>query len=382
VGYETDVSTRLLRFDCAICGRPLRRPESLERGWGPICDKKHMGGAGSERVWEQMHRDFDVKEATAALQDAPTVKPTRWIEPVINPRSGVPEIERLFKRGEELPNGEKAKGGEILTKAEPLRVPGLKGYWKKIGGPIKSGAWRTDPEVRRLMVSRGIWYASRAVTFGYEEHVVSAQKVDPRWSVVAAVQRFARAVGLPSVADRMTEFYGAKVLKVFKAETFKKTKKGEPLQRREVFVKSAIVVETVDPSHEHSRGRAGPGMLRIHTPYSEEWNRLVGENRDVFVGYEKDIIRERRSHEMGDPAYFWRYFRHDDLLKVINLVQAAFGERPGIMRKMMTRAERDRFESERRGKTMVVDLYTQTARWFDAATAAALVHSPRYEVIS
>ena len=150
MGYETDVSTQLLRVECALCGTPVRRPESLERGWGAECDKK-MGGAGSARVWAQMEHDFDLREATEALMDAPTLKPTRWMEAVINPRTGAPEIERVFKKDDELPDGSRAQGGEVLTKAEPLNVPGLKAYWKKIGGPIKNGTWRTDPEVRRAV---------------------------------------------------------------------------------------------------------------------------------------------------------------------------------------------------------------------------------------
>ena len=381
MGYETDVATRLLRFGCALCGRALRTPESLERGWGPICDRKYMGGAGSARVWAQMEEDFNLTEAAAALEEAPTIQPTRWLEAVINPRSGKPEIERVFKKGDELPDGEKAQGGEILTRSEPLRVGSLKDYWKKIGGTPSRGAWRKDVNLRRVMVSRGIWYASRAVTFGYEEHVVTAQKVDPRWSVVAAVQRFARAVGLPGVADRMTEFYGGKVIRVFKEETFKKTKKGEPTERREVFVKTKIVVEHVHPDHV-VRGRAvGPATLRIHTPYNDQWSNIISANRDVFFAYEKDVLRAARGHELSDPAYHWRYFRAEDLRKVVNFIQEAYGERPAVMRQMLTRAERDAFERERDDKVMIVDLQTQTPRWFDRATADRLTQSPRYKVV-
>jgi hypothetical protein len=381
VGYETDVSTQLLRFDCAICGRPLRDPASLERGWGPVCDKKHMGGSGSKRVWEAMVHDLDLREAAAALADAPTIVPTRWVEPVINPRSGKPEIERVFKAKEELPDGTKARGGEILTRAEPLRVPSLRDYWKKIGGSPERGAWREDVEIRRTMVSRGIWYASRAVTFGYAEHVVTAEKVDPRWAVVASVQRFARAVGMPGVADRMTEFYGAKVMMIFREKVFKKTKKGDPPERREVFVKTEVVVERVHPDHPIRGRAAGPGMMRIHTPFNDQWNRLASSNRDVFVAIEKDVLRDARPHEASAPYYFWRYFRATNLRKVVNLVQEAYGERQAILRDMLSPAERDTFENQRRGKVLVADLQTQTARWFDPATAERLTAAVRYQVV-
>lgn len=39
--YESEAGTVLLATNCLICGRPLRDPESLERGVGPYCAKKH-----------------------------------------------------------------------------------------------------------------------------------------------------------------------------------------------------------------------------------------------------------------------------------------------------------------------------------------------------
>jgi len=36
-GYENAPSTKLLATHCVICGRPLRDPESVERGMGPEC---------------------------------------------------------------------------------------------------------------------------------------------------------------------------------------------------------------------------------------------------------------------------------------------------------------------------------------------------------
>jgi hypothetical protein len=39
-GYEGEGGTRMLATQCLICGRPLRDPESLERGVGPYCAQR------------------------------------------------------------------------------------------------------------------------------------------------------------------------------------------------------------------------------------------------------------------------------------------------------------------------------------------------------
>ena len=40
-GYEGEAGTLMLAKSCLICGRPLRDPESIERGVGPYCAEKH-----------------------------------------------------------------------------------------------------------------------------------------------------------------------------------------------------------------------------------------------------------------------------------------------------------------------------------------------------
>jgi SWI/SNF-related matrix-associated actin-dependent regulator 1 of chromatin subfamily A len=39
--YEGEGGTAMLATNCLICGRPLRDPDSLERGVGPVCAQKH-----------------------------------------------------------------------------------------------------------------------------------------------------------------------------------------------------------------------------------------------------------------------------------------------------------------------------------------------------
>lgn len=367
MGYETDVSTQLLRFPCSICGRPLRDPQSLERGWGPVCDQKYLGGAGSNRVMLRMEDLFDPEEAAAAIREAPNLKPDSWVEPIPN------SIARVYKRGEELPDdGGKAQGGEIEVATRPLKVPGLRDYWESKGGKADDpkAVWRHDIETRRLMVSNGIWYASRAVTFGYREDIVTSEKVDPRWIVVAAVQRFARAVGLPAAAERMTNFYAVKVKKYIQA----KAKLG-----KKALGKSGLVFEQVNPEQgievwnperrrkEHRM--AGVGLYRLHAPYNEQFNRLARENRDVFVAMEKD------------PPYFWRYFSERDLRTVINIVQPVYGDTPAVTRKQLSRADRLAIERHIQTSVMVADVETGEARWFSRADAAKLTAHARYQEV-
>src|SRR5216684_2172804 len=40
-GYEQEAGTAMLATSCLICSRPLRDPESIERGVGPYCAEKH-----------------------------------------------------------------------------------------------------------------------------------------------------------------------------------------------------------------------------------------------------------------------------------------------------------------------------------------------------
>lgn len=369
MGYESDISTQLLRFPCGICGTFLRDPTSLERGWGPICDGKYMGGAGGAAVFQRMVEEFDVTAAAEAIRSAPSFAPTGWMEPT-------GKIVRRFKKGDELPNGETAMGGEIEAPTRPLNPGSLRDYWIKRGGepddPNAAFKVPDDVELRRTMVSNGIWYASRAVTYGFQQDVVTAAKVDPRFLVLAAVQRFARAVGLPGAADRMVNFYGAKVVKLVK------------LTRQAALGNAVILFEEVPDDYkllmwnENTRRKehtaVGPGVVRVHTPYvrsggSQEWNRLAKENRDIFFAWEKD-----------DP-YWWRYFRTKDLRQVINIAQGAFGDRLSITRAMIPKREREEFQSTTARMDLVVDLQTGEARYVDKSAARKLNSSPRYEIV-
>jgi len=355
-GYEEDISTQLIALGCSICGKPLRVPVSIERGWGPICDDRWMGGSGSARVWEQAVHDFDPEETAAAMRNASNMVPKRWVEPT-----------KIARKGQELPDGTKAKGGEVLE-AKPLKVRGLHDFWIARGGkPDSSRAkWRHDPEVRQTMLSNGIWYASRAVTFGYMEDVVSAEKVDPKWSVVASVQQFARAIGMNAVADRMTEFYAAKVVKVV-------AEKRKALGGKEPW-KKTIIFEHVPPDHRVEKwdGRArrvvsapaGPETIRLHVPWSPAFNDLAWTNKELFFA--------KSPKGRADKPYYWRYFRASALRQVVNVVQTIFGDQPCITRNMLTRADHEALERSLRGRVPVLDAVTQQVRYLPLADATRL----------
>ena len=365
-GYETDISTQLLRFPCGICGKPLRDPVSLERGWGPTCDDKYMGGAGGATVWARMESDFDEREAADALLSAPDIEPTRWMEPT-------GKISRRFKKGEALPNGETALGGEIEVPTKPLRPGSLKGYWSKKGGrgDDPHAAWREDVELRRTMVSNGIWYASRAVTYGFDQGTVTALKVDPRWLVLASVQRFARAVGLPGAADRMINFYGAKVVNIFKLS--KAASKGSQVLVFETVPEDHVLLIWNPQTRRKEQKAVGPGVLRIHTPYSrdasQEWNRIAKANREIFFSFEKD------------EPYWWRYFRRGDLREVVNMASSAFGDKLSITRPMVDKKERQAMDRKTSGMDLVVDLMTGEARYVTKSASRTLSRSDRYRVV-
>lgn len=348
-GYETDVSTVLLQVSCCFCGKPLRDPISVERGWGPDCDDNYMDGAGASGVLDQMHALFNPDEAAEAIRQAPNVRPTTWVEPL-----------KTAKRGEPLEDGTKAKGGEILV-SRPLTVSGFHDYLVARGGSPDDpqAAWRLDLETRRKLVSNAMWYASRAVTFGFEQSEVSADKVDPRFLVVASAQRLARAFGLIGAADRMANFYGARIVRVVKAR-LKQIAAGE---------RDAIIFETHVPATHltfpGARRGIGPGMVRVHTPYSDQFNRLARENKALFVAFEKD------------PPYFWRYFHGDRLRDAINILQSCFGDRTSLTRTMQAPAERAR----RRRMKRIVDSWTGEVRLFDVAMASQLLASDRYKEI-
>jgi hypothetical protein len=342
VGYESDISTGLLCIRCVFCGRELRRPESIERGSGDDCDAKYMWGMGADSVIGQMTHAFNEAEAEAAIATAPDVEPTHWIHPTRVAAEG--QIVEVDRDGEKV--SIKAEGGEVLE-STPLRPGSLRQYWLS-----KGEAWRTSIEARQAMVSYGIWYASRAVTFGFDSDQVLNEKVDPRFMVVAAVQRFARAVGLFRAAEAMAGFYAARVVKVVKAQLKAK------LQEQAAAERDAIVFETdVPPQHRPYRDPVGPGMMRVRAPFSDQFNRLVRENKRVFPTFEKD------------GKYFWRYFHESNLREVVNICQAVFGDRMTLTRPMQTaemRAARSRL-------VRVIDSWTGEVRLFPKATAERLV---------
>jgi hypothetical protein len=382
-GYEADISTQFLAIGCAICGTILRDPMSLERGWGPICDDYYMGGSGTSRVDAKMLTDFDEAEAEAAIAEAPNAKPETWMEPS--------KIQKVYKKGDTLPDGTFVeKGWVVETKAKQLKVPGLRDYWERKGGNATDpdAAWRTDPETRRLMVSNGIWYASRAAYSGYPQHVVSADKVDPRWVVIAAVQRFARAVGLSAAADRMTNFYTVKVKKdreeaIKAAKREAKAKKKSVQERARIGAKavvsansklSVIVFEQVptgvqigNPGYKTS---APEGTFRVSGPSNDAFNRAAKENRDIFFTYERDW------------PYFWRYFNHKHLRQVINIVQGVYDDTPSVFRSMMTAKERDEALDRFKNQALVLDTDTGESRWFPKDVAKKLTKHYRYQKLS
>lgn len=53
--YENAPSTTLLATHCALCGRPLRDADSVERGVGPDCADKHgYASAQGEADWDKV----------------------------------------------------------------------------------------------------------------------------------------------------------------------------------------------------------------------------------------------------------------------------------------------------------------------------------------
>lgn len=362
MGYESDIATTMLNLGCCFCNTPLRVPESIQRGYGPECDNKYMAGEGLAAVMRRMESMFDPKEAAEAIRSAPDVVPVGWIEPT-----------KVAKKGDliEVPNenGEpvrvQAGGGEILD-GRPINPGSLREYFTKHGGDPDdpTAPWRTDAEVRRQLVSYGIWYASRAARWGFQGSQTTANKVDARFLVISAVQRFARAVGLPAVADQMANFWAARV--VVSAKEVSRAVLGErarEMEEREELLKRAIIFETdVPPAHPLYRRTAGPGMMRIHAPFNEEYNRLARENRDVFVAWEKE------------GPYFFRYFHQKHLRKVINLCQSAFGDAvPSLTRPFRGKAEVEAQLARERNKVAIVDSWTGEVRLFDRQTATRLL---------
>lgn len=45
---------------CAICGRKLKDPMSMERGYGPVCYERALGKPIREKGWRKPQPDGDI----------------------------------------------------------------------------------------------------------------------------------------------------------------------------------------------------------------------------------------------------------------------------------------------------------------------------------
>lgn len=351
-GYETDISTRLLEVSCAICGRPLRAPISIERGIGPECDEKIYFGGATEAATERALSLFDESLAQETIESAPNIAPERWGTPI-----------RVASAGEELPDGQVAKGGEVLE-WQPIEVPGLRDYLRE-KDPRED--WRTDVHARFNLISKALWYASRAVTFGFGQQVVSAAKVDPAHEVVATCQRLARAFGLESCAYSMTHFYSARMLTLVKARLEDDLQRAKELQEAR---SKAIIFERVPATYWPlgARREVGPDTMRLHAPYNVTYNEKVRELRGVFFTFEKD------------PPYFWRFFHTKDMTQVVNLLSAVFGDRKCVVRDMVTASQR-KTEVSKRSMVLIADVQTGEVRHFSPEDAARFKGSKRFRKV-
>lgn len=346
--YKEDLATQLMQVSCAICGRPLRVPMSVERGIGPECDEKVFGGGATEAATERAIALFDEKLAEETIEAAPNVPPPEWGDPI-----------RIASEGDELPDGTIAKGGEVLE-WRPIRVPGLRDYLRS-KDPREE--WRRDVHARFSLMSKALWYASRAVTFGFGQQQVSALKVDPAHEVVATCQRLARAFGLESCAYSMTHFYSARMLTLVKERV-----KGDlELQKARA---EAIIFERVPATYRPSGARqeVGPGVMRVHAPYNTTYNEKARSLRGVFFAFEKDA------------PYFWRYFRVKDMTPVVNLLSAAYGDRKCISRGMVTASQR-KAETRRKDIVLIADVETGEVRYFPPDVAAKFKGSKRFRKV-
>jgi len=347
--YATGLSTQLMEVSCAICGRPLRVPLSVERGIGPECDAKVYGGGAGIDAMHRVDKLFDEKLAEETIESAPNIPPEEWGDPV-----------KIAREGETLPTGEVAKGGEVLE-WKPIRVPGLKDYLRS-KDPREE--WRTDVQARLNLISKALWYASRAVTFGFGQQVVVAQKVDPTHEVVATCQRLARAFGLESCAYSMTHFYSARMLTLVKARLEDDLARESEIQKARA---EAIIFERVPATYWPSGARqeVGPGVMRVHAPYNTTYNEKARSLRGVFFTFEKEA------------PYFWRYFRTKDMTAVVNLLSAAYGDRKCISRDMVTASQR-KTEMTQRVRVLIADVETGEVRYFSPDVAAKFKGSKRF----
>lgn len=150
-GWENALSTKLLATHCVFCGRPLRDPQSVERGWGPEC---------GEKFWmpESLPTALNVEAARTAMRMAPDKLRARWAE----------------------------VGG---------------------GADDADADWLSEPDTRRKMLSIGLEYGAYAVSFGADAVSTVAAKVDSAKQCIAAVQHFAAACGYDKCSQRLKDKY-------------------------------------------------------------------------------------------------------------------------------------------------------------------------------
>jgi hypothetical protein len=346
--YKEDIATSLMGVFCAICGQELRVPMSVERGIGPECDNKVFGGGATESAAARAMALFDEKLAAETIEGAPNVPPPEWGDPI-----------RVASEGDELPDGTIAKEGEVLE-WRPIRMPGLRDYLRS-KDPREE--WRTDLQARLNLISKALWYASRAVTFGFGQQQVSAQKVDPAHEVVATCQRLARAFGLESCAYSMTHFYSARMLTLVQ----ERVKDDLELQKARA---EAIIFERVPATYWPSgtRKEVGPGAMRVHAPYNTKYTEKARSLRSVFFAFEND-----------DP-YFWRYFRVKDMASVVNVLSAVYGDRKCVSRDMVTASQR-KTETSRKNLVLIADVETGEVRYFPPDVAAKFKGSKRFRKV-
>lgn len=211
-GWETAVSTQLLASNCVFCHRPLRDPESVERGYGPECAEKYWMPRG-------LPESVDQEQAEKAMRMAPKVLLERW----------------------------EAEGG-------------------KAGDP--DAEWRHDAGVRHKMLSLGLHYGALAVSFGASETSVVARKVDSAKQCIAAVQQFALAAGYAACATRLVDKYMAQLEEAAKS-------KGKALEKMIVFRRSSrpgiLGVHTPFIGSVQWRSWcAGQRDLFVHAEYRQE----------------------------------------------------------------------------------------------------------------
>lgn len=145
MSYEDALSTQLLATHCGMCGRPLRDPQSIERGIGPDCYERALmfDARGPGPLNEELF--------VAALKQAPQMLQERLL---------------------------------------------------KISGPIEQGTWKNFG-VRRDMVSVALHHAALATSFGSDGTQTNRQGYDTAKAVIATTHALALAGGFNATAERI-----------------------------------------------------------------------------------------------------------------------------------------------------------------------------------